>query len=78
MSLKTGDAKERKSLWTQKSRLSVSWVARNILTVSIQLPLPAPTLFGSGPAATPSPETSVALFPEHREKHDEGEVARLA
>jgi len=39
-------------------------------TVSIQFPLPAPTLFGSGPAA--ALEISVdPLFPEHREKHDD-------
>ena len=37
MSLKTGDEKDRKGLWTRKSRLSVPWVARRITSASGQL-----------------------------------------
>ena len=37
ISLKMGDAKERKILWTRKSRLSVPWVLRSMTSPSGQL-----------------------------------------
>ena len=37
MSLKTGDVKDRKNLWTRKSRLSAPWVLRSITSPSGQL-----------------------------------------
>ena len=37
ISLKTGDVRERRSLWTLKSRLSLPWVAHRITSPSGQL-----------------------------------------
>ena len=37
MSLKTGDEKDRKSLWTRKSRVSSPWVLHSITSPSGQL-----------------------------------------
>ena len=47
MSLKTGDAKDRKILWTRKSRLSEPWAARSITSPSGQLNISSEFMMGS-------------------------------
>ena len=80
MSLKTGDAKDRKNLWTRKSRVSVPWVLRSItspsgqLNISPELMVEVRKVWRGVPAGTGAEVPEISVLQPNRWRHYRGEL----